>query len=206
MDDLPVGIDYGDRAERRAVRSRLRDAGDDRDALAAELDPLASAAADGSEPALELLLWAIDDLRLGRSALRRLLVDEHEVDEVAQDVLVAVAETVHGFRGDARFTTWLHQVARFKAIAFLRRKRDTVELADGAGGGDAGRISSLIATRTSIGEVLRSLPAEYREPVLLRDVEHLPYDQIAQRLDLNLNTAKSRVARGRALVAGRLAL
>lgn len=99
-----------------------------------------------------------------------------------------------------------------KAIAFLRRKRDTVALpsdgADGGGGGglgDAQRISSLIATRTSIGDILRSLPAEYREPVVLRDVEHLPYDQIAQRLDLNLNTAKSRVARGRALVAGRLA-
>lgn len=206
---LAAALD-GDRAARRALRDAVLAARDDRDALALVLDPLAGAAASASPVAVELLLWAVDELGLARPAIRRLLVDESDVDEVAQDVLVAVAETVHGFRGEARFTTWLHQVARFKAIAFLRRKRDTVALpsdgADGGGGlGDARRISSLIATRTSIGDILRSLPAQYREPVVLRDVEHLPYDQIAQRLDLNLNTAKSRVARGRALVAGRLA-
>ena len=209
-----VGALDGDRSAQRALRDAVLAARDDRDALALVLDPLAGAAAAASTStsaasavAVELLLWAVDELGLARPAIRRLLVDESDVDEVAQDVLIAVAETVHGFRGESRFTTWLHQVARFKAIAFLRRKRDTVALpSEGdAGPGDAQRISSLIATRTSIGDVLRSLPAEYREPVVLRDVEHLPYDQIAQRLELNLNTAKSRVARGRALVAGRLA-
>ncbi|MGH9209164.1 MAG: RNA polymerase sigma factor [Acidimicrobiales bacterium] len=193
-----------DRINQRTVRDGLRQAAGDREALAAVLDPLALEAASGSPDAVELVVWAVDELGLARPAIRQLLVDERDVEEVGQDVLVAVAETLHGFRGDARFTTWLHQVARFKAIAFLRRRRSTEPLPGDDPVGDAQRISSMIATRTSISEVLAALPPDYREPVVLRDVQQLSYDQLAERLGLNLNTAKSRVARGRALVAARL--
>jgi RNA polymerase sigma factor (sigma-70 family) len=194
----------GERVAQAKLREALRQAAGDRDSLTALLDPLARDAAAGSPEAVELVVWAVDELGLARPAIRNLLVDEADVEEVAQDVLVAVAETIHGFRGEARFTTWLHQVARFKAIAFLRRRRQTTALPGDEPAGDAERISSMIATRASIGEVLRTLPAEYREPVVLRDVQQLPYQQIAERLGLNLNTAKARVSRGRALVAARL--
>jgi RNA polymerase sigma-70 factor (ECF subfamily) len=143
-------------------------------------------------------------LDLARPAIRRVLVGEADVDDVAQDVLVAVAETIGGYRGDARFTTWLHQVARFKAIALLRRRRPTEALPEDERLGDAARISSVIASRAAIAGILRALPVEYREPVILRDLEHLPYDELARRLRMNVNTAKTRVARGRALVAARL--
>ena len=150
-------------------------------------------------------MWAVDELDLARPAIRRVLVNEADVDDAAQDVLVAVAETIHRFRGDARFTTWLHQVARYKAIALVRRRRPAEALPDDEPAGDAARISSVIASRASIAGILRSLPDEYREPVILRDLEHLPYDELARRLSMNVNTAKTRVARGRALVAARLA-
>lgn len=194
----------GERVAQGRLREALRQAAGDRDAVAGLLDPLARDAAAGSPEAVELLVWAVDELGLARPAIRGLLVDEADVEEVAQDVLVAVAETIHGFRGESRFTTWLHQVARFKAIAFLRRRRRTTALPGDEPVGDAQRISSMIATRASVDEVLRALPAEYREPVVLRDVQQLPYQQLAERLGLNVNTAKARVARGRALVAARL--
>ncbi|MEJ7845944.1 MAG: sigma-70 family RNA polymerase sigma factor [Acidimicrobiales bacterium] len=208
MDDAAASPDFeaitaGDRPAYRRGVDALRRASD-ADARAALLDPLALAAGAGSVPALTLLLWAVDELGLARPAIRRLLVADAEVDEVAQDVLVAVAETIGGYRAEARFTTWLHQVARFKAIAHLRRKRPTGTLPDDERLGDAARISSIIATRTSVETILRELPEAYRGPVVLRDIEHLPYDELARRLDLNLNTAKARVARGRALVAARL--
>lgn len=188
---------------------RLLAATDDSGARAEILDPLALSAAR-SLPALDLLLWAVDELALDRPALRRLLVTEADLDEAHQDVLIAVAETVGGYRGDARFTTWLHQVARYKAIALLRRRRPDhpgeAELLDETTPppGDAARLSSIIAARVSVEQVIASLPEHYRQPVVLRDVESLPYDAIAERLDLNLNTAKARVARGRALVAAGL--
>lgn len=182
-----------------ALRAQLRErAGDERAEL---LDDLARRAADLG--LLEILLWAIDELDLARPAIRRLVVAESDVDDVAQDVLVAVAESITSFRGDARFTTWLHQVARFKAIAYLRRQREQVPLDDDHVG-DAHRMSSLIATRATVQRVVDELPEHYRHPVRLRDIEQLPYDEVAARLGIPPATARTRVARGRALAAARL--
>lgn len=201
------------RVDRRSVELAIRDLNPrDGAATSAVLDPLAVAAAEGSFEAVELLVKAVDEHRLAYPSIRRMLVDEDEVNEVAQDVLVAVAETIGGFRGEARFTTWLSQVARFKTIAHLRRTRrgSTTELdADdpGAGSvGDAQRISSLIATQTSVAQAIDALPELYRSAVVLRDLEDLTYDEIAERLDIHPGTAKTRVCRGRALVAARLTL
>jgi len=179
----------------------VRTAGD-RDARSGLIDAVAARASGGDAVALNDLIWVIDELHLARPAIRRLVVQDADAEEVEQDVLVAVAETIGLFRGEARFTTWLHQVARFKAIAHLRRRRDTETLDEDPG--DAARISSIIATRTAVDSAIRDLPEGYREALVLRDIEQCPYTEVAERLGLNLNTAKSRVARGRALAAARL--
>lgn len=186
-----------------ATRNGLRAAAGDPEILPGVLDEIARQAADGSLPAIELLVWAVDELGLARRAIERLVLDERDVEDVSQEVLVAVAETIGGFRGEARFTTWLHQVARFKSIAHLRRKRDEARM-DGHEPTTVERISSQLASRVVLRDQLGELPTHYRDAVVLRDVEQLPYDEIAHRLAVNLNTAKSRVARGRALVAARL--
>lgn len=186
-----------------ATRNGLRAAAGDPEILPGVLDEIARQAADGSLPAIELLVWAVDELGLARRAIERLVLDERDVEDVSQEVLVAVAETIGGFRGEARFTTWLHQVARFKSIAHLRRKRDEAPM-DGHEPTAVERISSQLASRVVLRDQLGELPTHYRDAVVLRDVEQLPYDEIAHRLAVNLNTAKSRVARGRALVAARL--
>lgn len=172
------------------------------------LDDLAMAAAGGSATALELLLGAVEDLGLARTAIRRLVLEPAAVDDVAQDVAISLAERIGTFRGEARFTTWLYQVARFKSIDHLRRQRDQTSLDDGTGevpGSDAARISSMIATRAVLRAAIDELPDHYRGPLVLRDIERLRYDEIAERSGIPLNTAKTRVARARALLAGKLA-
>jgi len=191
----------GDHRAGDAVMAALR-AGDQSDGL---LDGIAVAAAHGSDVALDLLLAAIDELGLARSAIRRLVLDPYAVDDITQDVLIVVAEKIGTFRGESRFTTWLYRVARFKAIDHLRRSRDTVGLDDSEQEpSDAMRMSSLIANRALIRTALDALPEHYREAVLLRDVEGLPYEEVATRAGIPLNTAKTRVARGRALVAAKI--
>jgi RNA polymerase sigma factor (sigma-70 family) len=186
------------------TRQVLRRAAGDREALQEVLDPVARAAAAGSRDALELLVWAVDDLALARPVIQRIVINEADADDVGQDVLVAVAETIRSYRGEAPFTAWLTQVARFKAIAHLRRKRDEGHLAD-TEPGCAARISSQLADRATIRDVLADMPEHHRRAVVLRDVEQLPYDEIARRLGTTLNTAKSRIRRARALAAARLA-
>ena len=186
----------------RAWREEVTTA-DGADARADLLDAAASAAALGDLDVLDDLLWAVDALGLARRPVRRLVLDEADADEVEQDVLIAVAESVHGFRGDARFTTWLHVIARRKAVDALRRRRaPTTPLPEDVG--DAARISSLIATRAVLHGAIAALPPRYRDPVVLRDVEGCEYAEVARRLGLNLNTVRTRIARGRALVAAQL--
>lgn len=188
---------------RRDLLERVLASGRDHAALAPLLDPLARAASAGDVRALDLLVTAVDRSRLAEPVIRRLVVADDRVDEVLQDVLVALASSITGFRGDARFTTWLHRVAHNQAVSHVRRhaRRQAGEPVPETA---SQRISSQIATRRHLVEVLEGLPDHYREPVVLRDVEACTYQEVADRLGLNLNTARSRIARGRALVAGAL--
>ncbi|MFV0523812.1 MAG: sigma-70 family RNA polymerase sigma factor [Acidimicrobiales bacterium] len=170
---------------------------------AALLDPLA-AAAGGSAAALEVLLAAIQRQRLALVTIHRLIVDPHDAEEVEQDVLINVTRSIARYRGDARFTTWLHTLVRNVAIDFLRRRRETASLEAAAGLSTGGRLSSMIASRAVVQDAVADLDQAYRLPVTLRDVEQLSYAEIADRLDLPLNTVKSRIHRGRALLAGRI--
>ena len=181
------------------ARRALGDVGDDADRDAV-LDLLARQSAAGSPLAVELLVEAVDRFGTARRAVRRFLLDEAAVDDVTQDTLITVARSVTSFRGDAKFTTWLHQVARNRSVDHLRRARAT-EALDEQEEGPAARMSSLVASRHAVQQLLSELPDRYRDAVLLRDVERLPYAEVATRLGRNVNTVKSHVARGRALLA-----
>jgi RNA polymerase sigma-70 factor (ECF subfamily) len=121
------------------------------------LDGLARAAAGGSQPALETLLTATSDLRLAEPAVRRLILDHTDVADVVQDVLIRVSWSIRHFRGDARYTTWLHQVGRNTAVDFLRRRREGHIIDDDAIP-DAVHLSSMVATRSSLHELVERLP------------------------------------------------
>ncbi|MGI9614608.1 MAG: RNA polymerase sigma factor, partial [Acidimicrobiales bacterium] len=66
------------------------------------------------------------------------------------------------------------------------------------------KLSSLIASRSDLAAAVNALPEIYRQPVILRDVEQHTYADIAAILEIELNTVKSRISRGRALVASML--
>lgn len=193
------------------ARRQLGELRDDADHEAA-LDVLARNAAQGSTLALEMLVEAVDRFGAARRAVRRFLVDDSAVDDVTQDTLITVARSIGSFRGEAKFTTWLYQVARNRAVDHLRRVRSTRPLPDGGDGegpeglapATAERMSSIVASRHAVQQLLAELPDRYRDAVTLRDVERLPYAEVATRLGRNVNTVKSHVARGRALLAALL--
>lgn len=200
-DALETAVAAGDGlAARRLVGDLV---GQARDTVDVTLELLARLAAGGSTLAVELLVEVLDERGIARRTVGRILVDEAAVDDVTQDTLITAAASVASFRGDAKFTTWLYQVARHRAIDHLRRQRATVPLGDHEQSA-AMRMSSLIASREAVRQLLRRLPLGYREAVTLRDVEGLPYAEVATRLGRNVNTIKSQVARGRAMLAAML--
>lgn len=199
QDALAAVIRAGDsHAARRVLLSTA-----DRDVRDQHLDVLAVEAARGDDLALELLVEEVDRHGLARAVVARVLVDESAIDDTSQDVLIDLTRSIGDFRGDSRFTTWLFTIGRRRAVDHLRRLRATTPL-DAEDVTPTERISSMIATQASIDLLLSRLPADYEAAVRLRDVDHLPYAEVATRLDANLNTVKARVARGRALLAAHL--
>jgi len=174
----------------------------DEAAQAKLLADIAGEASTGSTSALDVLITVIDKYGLAIPAIRRILADQHAVDEVAQDVLIAVSTSIASFRGDSRFTTWLYAVARNQARLYLRRQTRTRAKDDQQiDERPAHRVSSLIAQRGAVDAALRELPDAYRDAVVLRDVEQYTYEEIATTLAIEMNTVRSRISRGRALVA-----
>ncbi|MFV0258781.1 MAG: RNA polymerase sigma factor [Acidimicrobiales bacterium] len=176
---------------------------DDRNELSELLNNLALDAAAGSADALDTLLQIVDDQRLAASTVRRFIINDELVDEATQDTLIAVAESIHKFRSEAKFTTWLYSVARNVAVGHLRRMNPDVPLdtAESAIVGASRRLSSVVAERAAIRDAVDALPVHYRDTVMLRDVERRSYEEIAEELGIQLNTVRSRLARGRAMLA-----
>ncbi len=168
------------------------------------LDELATLARDGSALAVELLIETLDDTGVVRAFAGAALLDTAAVDDVAQDALISVAESIHSFSGAAKVTTWVHRIVRNRVVDHLRRQRSADPLPPDDVG-PAERMSSMLATRATVREALAALPELYREPVVLRDLHSLPYQEIADRLGRPLGTVKAQIARGRALVAAALA-
>ncbi len=166
---------------------------------------LALAASHGDAAALDSLLELVVTEGTARRAIDRLLYDPADRADVHQDTLIEICRSIRSFRGDAHVDTWIHTIARRAAIGFLRRRRDNAETHPHEPPSASRRLSSMVATREDVRAAVGELPERYRGAVSLRDLDDLPYEEIARRLDLNLNTTRARIARGRALLATTIA-
>jgi RNA polymerase sigma-70 factor, ECF subfamily len=169
-----------------------------------ELDALAARAAAGDRPALEQVLAEVQP-RVRRICGRMLLFPE-DAEEAAQDALLLVATKIGQFNGRSRFTTWLHAVASNSARSTYRTlKRRAVErVTDELPVHADPRTTSVIAgSRLDLLEALEVLGADHPElvePLVLRDVQELDYNEIARLLDVPLGTVKSRIHSARTAV------
>jgi len=137
-----------------------------------------------------------------RSVLARLLDDERDVEEAAQDTFVQAWRNLERFRGDAQPFTWLYRIAVNEALQRTRRRRvetrpleEAPEPAVADADHEARDELAFLATR------LRALPLEARAPLVLRDVEGWSYEQVGEALDLSVPAVKSRVHRARLQLA-----
>ncbi len=209
--ELVVQLETGSATAESRLHASFNTAdGEQTDAI---LDALAASAAAGSPYSLELLLGFVSEKRLAAGVIGRHVNSTSLAEEVEQEVLIAVARSIHRYRGDAKFTTWLYSLTRNTGIAHLRRVRPTSVLVDEhlsdyrhSGQGPRRRMSSQVTQREAVRQAIDSLPPPFRQAVFLRDIEGLSYGEIAERLGLEVNTVRSRLSRGRAMLAVRLAL
>lgn len=141
-------------------------------------------------------LWAVAVRTLG---------DPEEAADAVQEALLAAHRAAGRFRGEASVTTWLHRIVINACIDRIRRARpivplETAPLASLTGPDPyAARDLSL-----DVQAALATLPVEQRMAVVLVDALGYPVEEAAQLLSVPVGTVKSRCARGRARLAGRL--
>jgi RNA polymerase sigma-70 factor (ECF subfamily) len=140
-----------------------------------------------------------------RSFIRRRVRDDATADDLTQETLLKVFRSRAALRDGQRLEAWLYRIARTTLIDFHRRAKPTEELPATLTSEPADEVAQLReAVMVSTRRFLEELPAAYREPVRLAELEGLPLAKIALRLDLSLTAVKSRVQRGRALLKKKL--
>ena len=147
-----------------------------------------------------------------RLQAQRYLDNREDAEEVTQDVLVKVWRHLHLFRAEAALTSWIHRITFNTAMSQLRRRRRaarldsppnsrppkmsrTQEPGDWSGSAEESTLRRQFMDRLT--EAFAEMPAIYREPVMLRDVQGLSIEDASAALSLNKQTLKSRVHRGR---------
>ena len=137
-----------------------------------------------------------------------------EAEDLTQDVFIKVYQSLDRYRQDeGSFTTWLMTVARNQVIDDYRRRREEKrrraqdpEILDVMAAPGEGPLRGLEREERVefVRRGLRALPSDLREPLILCDLQGLPYEQVAAILQIPLGTVKSRINRGRLELARRL--
>lgn len=171
----------------------------------------------GDKAAFDLLV-----LKYQRKILRllsRMLRDQSEIEDVMQEAFIKAYRALPQFRGDSAFYTWLYRIAINTArnwMASQSRRPSSPSLHQSEDGETFDEIDnltdnntpeSLLASREiaeSVNESIQALPAELRAAIVLREIEGLSYEEIAQAMGCPIGTVRSRIFRAREAIATKL--
>lgn len=169
-------------------------------------DELVERAQEGDSAALEELLRR-QHPRL-HAVCTRILGRRADADDATQNALIAIVRGLPSFDGRSAFSTWAYRIATNAALDELRRRRRRPQprLTESDNRSDpvdrhSDEAMRALENREVVERALAALPDEFRVAVVLRDVADLDYASIATVLDVPIGTVRSRIARGRALLA-----
>jgi RNA polymerase sigma-70 factor (ECF subfamily) len=147
----------------------------------------------------------------------RLVGGAEDARDIVQEVFVKAYENLERFRGSSALYTWLFRIAVNTSLSH-RRKRKGIRLVAYSGDGEEGNPGPALADHraadpsdrmmaaeleATIQDALDTLDEEHRTVVVLRDVQHCDYREIADILDVPIGTVKSRLHRARLMLRER---
>jgi RNA polymerase sigma-70 factor (ECF subfamily) len=155
----------------------------------------------------------------------RYLRNKEDAEEVTQDVLYKVHRKIDAFRGDAALSSWIYRItfnaamSRLRTAKYQRSQNEELQLTVGDGEDSTKAVRKEIADWSNMADerVFRSqlrrrvfnailaLPAIYRAPVMLRDIQGLSTEEASAVLHVKDQTLKSRLHRGRLILRRQLA-
>jgi RNA polymerase sigma-70 factor, ECF subfamily len=176
----------------------------------------------GSEAAFEWLIAQYNQPVY--SLVYRMLDDPSDAADTTQEVFIKVFRGIKRFNADSSLKTWIYRIALHEASNHRRwhfrhkQKETSIEPRTGTDGDETPGIKDLLIDygkspldnvydeelKARVELELRNLTEPYRTTVILRDIEELSYEQIAEVMDASLGTVKSRLVRGRDALRKRL--
>lgn len=141
----------------------------------------------------------------------RMTGDPEDAADMAQEAFIKAYSSLSGYRGDSKFSVWLYRIVSNVCLDFLRAKkrRQTVSLSVTDDDGEdteldiadesksPERIFERAMTRDAVRRGLAALTPEYRQILILRELQGMSYEEIAEVLELESGTVKSRIFRAR---------
>ena len=142
---------------------------------------------------------------------QRMTGNAEDAADMTQETFIKAYNSLSSFRGDSKFSVWLYRIANNVCLDFLRSRsrKPTVSLSTEDDDGeetqldiaDESQSPELLLenalTRDAVRRGLDSLPPDYRQILLLREIQGLSYEEIAAALGLESGTVKSRIFRAR---------
>jgi RNA polymerase sigma-70 factor (ECF subfamily) len=143
-----------------------------------------------------------------RNVIFSIFNDADQVDDIAQEVFIKVYHALPNFRFESSFYTWVYRIAVNKCRDELRKKKvkrffsfQSFEATTNM------KIENMASTtfddeniKGMIEDSLKKLPEKFRLPIILKDIDGMSYDEIADVLDCEVGTVKSRLSRGRTML------
>lgn len=151
--------------------------------------------------------------------LSRMIRDPADLEDVAQEAFIKAYRALPQFRGESAFYTWLYRIAINTARNWLSSvgKRpsapNAIESEDGETFNETDSLSdistpeSMVASREiaeTVNAAIEELPEELRTAIVLREIEGMSYEDIAQTMGCPIGTVRSRIYRAREAIAQRL--
>lgn len=153
---------------------------------------------DGEESAFNELVKRHKDKV--RNIIYVTLSNTDAIDDIAQEVFITVYKHLKSFRFESQFTTWLYRITINKCKDHLRKKnirKIFLPLRDDEEETIVGSINENTDIKHIVRNAIASLPDKLRIPIVLKDLEGFSYQEIADTMDCEIGTVKSRIFRGR---------
>lgn len=152
----------------------------------------------------ELTMWP--HMRAAYNLARWLVRNDQDAEDVVQESFLKAYKAQDAFRG-SEAKTWMLSIVRNTAMDFLRRYKASATVTLGEQGyepedtsPDPERVLLEQSRREQVRQAIAHLAPEFREPIVLREIEGLSYKEIASVLDIPMGTVMSRLSRARNLL------
>ncbi len=142
------------------------------------------------------------------NVIGRMLSSTEEAEDIVQETFVRVYQHRQSFNFKHCFSTWIYTIALNLARNELRKRKKFkfFEISEMQGNEKEFAVDAKIPSRLPqvLDKAIRGLPEKYRIAFILRDVEEMPYEEVAKVLGVPLGTVKSRVNRARLMLRDKL--